>query len=338
VADVSGLAAPVRFASVPEALAAVEGSWTVIDANVLRLYAPRLDSERAISVPSGERSKSRAGLERLWRWLAESGAGRSSTLAAVGGGVVGDLAGFAAATYMRGIRLVHVPTTLMAMVDSAHGGKTGIDLPAGKNLVGAFYAAAEVVVAPGFLATLPRREFRSGAAEVWKYGVIALPRLLEALEARPLAPDGPELESTVRQCVEAKLRIVLSDPLERTGARAALNFGHTVAHAIEAEAGYGRLRHGEAVAVGIVVEARLGERLGKTERGLSLRLAAGLARQGLPTSVPPGLDTQALVRRMGADKKRTGDGLAFSLALAPGECTLVRGVDPAEVVEALHPA
>lgn len=327
---------PVRYVDVGEALAAAKGAWAMVDANVLRLYGGRIEAEHVLRIPSGERSKGQAGLQRAWRWLAATGAGRGATVAAIGGGVVGDLAGFAAATFCRGVRLIHVPTTLLAMVDSAHGGKTGIDLPEGKNLVGSFYAASETVVATGFLATLKSREFRSGAAEVWKYGAIARPGLLARLEESPLRPDDPSLVEIVQECAEAKLEIVRRDPSEQTGVRAALNFGHTVGHAVEAEAGYGRIRHGEAVAIGMVVESRLAERTELAAPGLAERLERGLRRQGLPTRVPPGLDPGRLVERMGRDKKRTGRLLAFSLVTEPGRCTLVTDVEPGDVFEALQ--
>lgn len=330
------LTAPVRYLGVDEALGRLSGALVVTDENVARHYAGRiLDGLPILALQSGERTKSAQHLETLWSWLAQQGASRRSKVAALGGGVVGDLAGFAAATYMRGIEVVQIPTTLMAMVDSAHGGKTGINLREGKNLAGAFYAPSEVVVAVGFLSTLPRREFLSGTAEVWKYGAISLPGLLKSLEASPLEPDSPGLAEVVQECVRAKLASVRVDPLETKGLRTSLNFGHTVGHAIENLAGYGTLLHGEAVSIGMVAEAALGERLGLTCNGLAARLSQGLQTQGLPVDIPEGMDPEGLVEQMARDKKRTGDGLSFSLVTEPGECKLVEGVAEVEVLASL---
>ncbi|MGE0000807.1 MAG: 3-dehydroquinate synthase [Fimbriimonadaceae bacterium] len=330
------LTAPVRYVGVDEALGRLPGALVVTDENVARHYAGRiLEGSPVLTLPSGESTKSLRHLEILWSWLAAQGSTRNSKIAALGGGVVGDLAGFAAATYMRGIEVVQVPTTLMAMVDSAHGGKTGINLKEGKNLAGAFYAPSEVVVAVGFLSTLPRREFLSGTAEVWKYGAISLPGLFGRLEASPLEPGSPGLAKVVQECVRAKLACVRADPLERKGLRSSLNFGHTVGHAIENLAGYGTLLHGEAVSIGMVAEAALGERLGWTCNGLAARLRQGLQRQGLPVKVPEGMDPAGLVEQMARDKKRTGDGLSFSLVTELGECKLVEGVAEGEVLASL---
>jgi 3-dehydroquinate synthase len=330
------LAAPVVRCALEQAPSHCEGAFVLADANVLRRYPAFGEAGPVLAVRPGERSKSVRSLARVWEWLAAAGARRDSRVAALGGGVVGDLAGFAAATFMRGVPVVQVPTTLMAMVDSAHGGKSGVNLAAGKNLAGAFAAPERVVLAPAFLATLPAREFRAGAAEVWKYGTIALPALLERLESAPLSRRSPDLEDVVAACAACKLDIVGRDPYETTGERAALNFGHTVGHALEKLAGYGKLRHGEAVAIGMVAESRLAERLGHAVPGLARRLAVGLASQGLPTGLPDGTDAEALVAAMGGDKKRTGYGLAFSLVSEPGRCTLVTGVAPDTVVAALR--
>lgn len=330
------LVAPVRYVSVSEALAACAQGLVVTDRNVAKHYAERIPKGvRVLSLPSGERTKSLANLGKVWAWLAREGATRESTLVALGGGVVGDLAGFAAATYMRGIRTLQIPTTLMAMVDSAHGGKTGINLPEGKNLAGVFAAPSEVLVAVGFLSSLPAREFRAGCAEVWKYGAISDPKLLARLETSPLTANTAVLADTVRVCVQAKNALVRRDPLETKGERAALNFGHTIGHAIEAATGYGKVLHGEAVAIGMVAEAKLGEQLGLTEPGFAERLREGLQRQGLPVDLPGGLDAGELVTLMMRDKKRSGAGLSFSLVTRPGECKLVQGVEAQAVVSSL---
>lgn len=330
------LSAPVRYVTVDEALSSLAGTPTVTDENVARHYAERLPPRTPLLVlPAGEPTKSVERLHQVWSWLLRQGATRKSKVAALGGGVVGDLVGFAASTFMRGIPLVQVPTTLMAMVDSAHGGKTGINLPEGKNLAGTFSAPSEVLLAVGFLATLPQREFVSGTAEVWKYGAIDNPDLLDRLDAFPLDARSPGLAKTVRECVRAKTTCVRTDPWETKGVRASLNFGHTIGHAIEALTGYGELLHGEAVAIGMVAESALGERIGVTERGLAERLRSGLRRQGLPVAVPRGLRTESLIEQMTRDKKRTGEGLAFSLVTRVGECKLVEGVEAGEVAASL---
>jgi 3-dehydroquinate synthase len=315
-------------------LSAIGGPrFAITDAHV----APHLPpiAYPLLVIEPGEASKGIATYSLVLEWLAESQARRDATLIAIGGGVVGDLAGFVAATYMRGIALVQVPTTLMGQVDSAIGGKTAIDLKAGKNLAGAFHAPDAILVDVQMLATLPAREFVSGAAEVWKYGAILDAELLAELERAPLSPDRTDLARIVRRCAEHKARVVEEDEFERLGRRAILNFGHTIGHAVEAAMGFGPLTHGEAVAIGMVAEARLGETIGLTEAGVADRLRRGLSRQGLPTEIPPGLEPRELMAWMGRDKKAGADGLAFSLLPAVGRCTLVRGVDESAVLDVL---
>ncbi len=312
-----------------------EGYW-VTDANLARHYAAELKSLPHLLVhPAGEATKSMDALGRTLDWLAEEGATRKSTVVAFGGGVVGDLAGFAAAVYMRGVDAVQIPTSLLAMVDSSVGGKVGIDLPSGKNLAGAFWPPSRVELATEFLTTLPAREWLCGAAEVWKYGAILDPDLLGRLEAEPLAPDRP-CEDVVWRCVRLKADVVAADEHETLGYRAALNFGHTIGHAIEAELEYQGLTHGEAVAIGMVAEAKVGERIGLTPAGTTDRLQAGLQAQGLPTEVPAGLSPERLVERMRRDKKKaTGPHLAFSLLTRVGECRLVTDVPESDVLSVL---
>ncbi|MBS1712851.1 MAG: 3-dehydroquinate synthase [Armatimonadetes bacterium] len=326
---------PIRFVDVAEAFAGLPVDVrTVTDSNLSRLYPDLLDGRTVRSVLAGESSKCLGEFGRCTSWLAETGANRRTTVVAFGGGVVGDLAGFVAAAYMRGVDLVMVPTSLMAMVDSSIGGKVAIDLPEGKNLVGAFWPPREVRVATGFLKTLPHRELLCGAAEVWKYGLTLDAGLLAELETQPLGL-GSDLDGIVRRCLELKAEVVQNDEFETTGRRAVLNFGHTVGHAIEALQEYRGLNHGEAVAVGMVVEARLGERIGVTEPGTADRARLGLALQGLPTVVPEGLAAEALADAMRRDKKVEGQGLTFSLVERPGECKLIRGVERSAVLEAL---
>lgn len=327
---------PIQFGTLREL--APSGCFVVTDANVDKYWGHAVPAGTPkLVVPPGETSKSMAVFDQVVRWLASSGARRDSTLLALGGGVIGDLAGFAAASYMRGIALVQAPTSLLAMVDSSVGGKVGIDLPEGKNLVGAFWPPQAVAVDVRTLATLPDRELANGAAEVWKYGAILDAALWEELEREPIEKGRSGMEQIVARCIELKAAVVDEDEFETSGRRAILNFGHTIAHAVEAALGYAGLLHGEAVAVGMVVEARLGERLGATAPGTAERIAAGMARQGLPVALPK-LDPAVLLGYMRSDKKADRSGLAFSLLTKLGECTLVRGVEEKVVLEVLAQA
>lgn len=272
----------------------------------------------------GESSKSLRTYGEAMEWLAAQGLRRKDRVAAIGGGVVGDLVGFVAATYLRGIDLVQVPTSLLAMVDSSVGGKVGIDLEAGKNLAGAFHAPAEVMIPADALESLPMRHRRNGMAEVWKYAFIADPGLAKVIES-----DGPS-QATIERCIEIKKDIVESDEFETLGPRATLNFGHTVGHAIEAALGYEELLHGEAIAIGMVVESEIGEAIGVTESGVSSAVRESLAKAGLPVALPD-VSIQILIDFMRRDKKRSGDKLAFSLLTRIGECKLIDEVDEAAV-------
>jgi 3-dehydroquinate synthase len=269
-------------------------------------------------VPRGERSKTLGELERLCRLAAAAGIRRQDVVVALGGGVVGDLAGFVAASYQRGIGLVHVPTTLLAMVDSAIGGKTGVDLPEGKNYVGAIWQPELVVMDTDALATLPPRELAAGFVEVVKYGLLDGEDLFELVEGWPSLPGPAErLPGLVRRCVEHKLRIVGEDERDM-GVRATLNLGHTVGHGIEAAAGYERYLHGEAVGLGLLAALRL------SEEGLGLatmwreRTAAVLGRHKLPLRLAPDVPTEAILAAMGRDKKADGRALNMVLLEAPG--------------------
>lgn len=241
------------------------------------------------------------------------------------------MAGFAAATYMRGLKLLQVPTSLLAMVDSAVGGKVGVDLAAGKNLAGSFWPPERVLIPLDALGTLPERHFVNGAAEVWKYGAIMSPELFERLERSPLKPDAPDIGQVVMECLELKRQVVEEDEFETKGRRAVLNFGHTVGHALEHATGYQGLLHGEAVSIGMVLEARLAASLGVADAALADRLAAGLASQGLPTAMPDGLSADGLIGAMRRDKKAGQNGLAFSLVSDIGACKLHAGVDEGAV-------
>lgn len=307
---------PVWIGRAPEPR---EGDFVISDENVGPLHAPR-----AFAVPAGEESKTLVTAEGVWREMARRGVTRAGRVVAVGGGVVGDLAGFCAATYQRGIPIVHVPTTLVAQVDSAYGGKTGVDLPEAKNYVGAYHQPAAVHVLPETLATLPPAERAAGYAEVLKTALIAGAGLWERV--RTGAVDDPV---TVLACARTKLTVVAAD--ERDGGlRQALNLGHTVGHAIETATGYGRYRHGEAVALGLLAALRL-----SGQDALREEVAALLAGHGLPTRLE-GADAATIVGAVGRDKKRTGPTTPFVLVAAPGRVTPGHVVDEREVLAAVE--
>jgi 3-dehydroquinate synthase len=295
----------------------------VTDSNVENLYAACvLDSLRkcsfapiVISIPPGEPSKSQATLELLYDRMTEAGLDRSSTILALGGGVVGDLAGFAAATFLRGVALVQVPTTVVAQVDSSLGGKTGINHRHAKNLIGAFYQPRLIVADVTTLATLPDREFREGLAEVIKYGAIMDAPMIAELERdldAILARRADLLEHVVERSLAHKAAVVGADEREG-GLRKTLNFGHTIGHAIEASAGYGNYFHGEAVAIGMVAAARLSSRYAGFSAEEASRLHYLIERAGLPTSMPTGWNNPNFLRALGLDKKRAAGGVEFVL-------------------------
>ncbi len=276
------------------------------------------------AMPAGETTKSLASASALYDRLAEMVADRKTLVVAVGGGVVGDLAGFAASTYNRGLPLLMVPTTLLAMVDSSVGGKVGVNHPRGKNLIGAFHQPAGVWIDVAVLATLPGREYRSGLAEVVKYGVILDPELFAYLEGHveDVLRQRPE---TVGHLVERSCRlkadVVERDERELTGARAALNYGHTFAHAFETVAGYGAWLHGEAVAAGMVCASRLAERKGLIEQALTERQRNLLQAFGLP-AFPARWPADELLAVMRSDKKAEAGRLRFVLPRRLGEVAL----------------
>jgi len=289
-----------------------------------------------LEIPSGESSKSVAGLGRLWDEMGRLAIDRHTHLVGVGGGVVGDLAGFAAATFNRGLAVWHVPTTLVAQVDSAIGGKTGINLATGKNLVGSFWQPRGVVCDVATLGTLPEREFRSGLAEVVKYGVILDAPFFAWLEgnvADILARRPTALEHVVRRSAALKAAVVEQDEREVTGLRAILNYGHTFAHAYETSAGYGTLLHGEAVAIGMEDAAALAVALGRIPRDTADRQRALLEAFGLPVAVPPAArqPVERLLDVMARDKKAVAGRLRFILPTRLGHVELVDDV-PADVV------
>jgi 3-dehydroquinate synthase len=309
----------------------VERGFVVADSTVAGAYLEGLAAGLEplglrvvhLGVPAGEEAKSLATVVALHRQLATQEAHRDDVVIALGGGSVGDLAGFVAATYMRGVRFIQVPTTLTAQVDAAIGGKTGVNLPEGKNLVGAFHQPVAVLADVTTLATLPEREFRSGLAEVAKYGLALEPSLLDFLDGRldaVLARDALVMEDVVARCVRAKARVVAADERDR-GARLVLNYGHTMGHALERLEEFSGRSHGEAVAVGMMFAARLAEAIGTARPGLSARHARTLSPLGLePDGRLPASDR--IVDAMRMDKKYRG-GIRFVLLEDVGRAVVV---------------
>jgi shikimate kinase/3-dehydroquinate synthase len=294
-------------------------------------------AEAVIEIEASEERKTLGEAERLLRELAGAGARRDDLIVALGGGVTGDLAGFVAATYQRGVPVVQIPTTVVAQVDSAYGGKTGVDLPEAKNYVGAYHQPLAVLADPSVLATLPAEEVAAGFAEVLKTALIAGGDLWESVRgidfAALVAEGGDELTDLVFACAKAKIEVVASDERD-AGRRAVLNLGHTVAHAIEAATGYGRYRHGEAVGLGLLAALRLS---GAGE--LRDEVAESLAANGLPTSLDGDVSVDEVLDATALDKKHTSAGLGFVLLSEPGEPRWGQAVEPSNVrdaVEELH--
>jgi 3-dehydroquinate synthase len=298
-------------------------------ADAVRTGAP---NSELFLIGDGEAAKTLATVERLGRDLSAWGLLRDDVVLALGGGVVGDVAGFTAAVYHRGVAVVQVPTTLLAQIDAAVGGKTGVNLPEGKNLIGAFHQPIAVVADVDTLRSLPEREYRAGLGEVAKYALIAqlsrehveLAEIVEA-DAEALRGRDPDaLTELVYGCVELKADVVARDPEERTGVRAVLNYGHTFAHALEASGEYHDLLHGEAVAVGLVFAGQLAAALGRVDASTAERHRQIVSALGLPGRAPQGLDASKLVELMRRDKKAKG-GLTFVL---PGPSGFERVDDP----------
>jgi len=279
-----------------------------------------------ISFPAGESSKTRRVRDAIEDGVIALDAGRDTALVALGGGVVGDLVGFVAATFNRGVPYVQIPTTLIGMVDAAIGGKTGINHPAGKNLIGAFHHPSAVYVDVDYLKTLPPRQFTAGLAEVVKCGVIADRRLFEAIEGHPervLERDPDTMSRIIEACCRIKARVVAEDPRE-SNRRKILNFGHTIGHALETLSGY-RMAHGEAVAIGMVAEARMAGREGLLSVSAADRIAALVARLGLPTAIPPAFDPAAILEVAHRDKKARQGRIAYALPVRIGAMANIAG-------------
>jgi 3-dehydroquinate synthase len=307
--------------------------WRCHGARLRALTAPRPPT----LVPDGERAKTLATTARIYDALVRRNVDRSGVLVAVGGGVVGDVAGFAAATYLRGIPLVHVPTTLLAQVDSAVGGKVGVNLPAGKNLVGAFHAPALVVADPDVLRTLPRREFRAGLYEVVKYGVVASRPLFDRVAAglsRIFAHDRDQIVPVVAECCRIKAGVVSRDERE-AGPRRVLNFGHTVGHALEAITRYRRFRHGEAVAYGMLAAARISAGRGLLAADAEAQLKDLILHMG-PLPLVTDLRIPEALEAIHRDKKVMRGRLHFVLATGIGSTMVADDVDTRELRAAMR--
>jgi 3-dehydroquinate synthase len=321
---------PVVAAAAPAHRYAIVTDETVAarhGARAAAALAPHVDAAPLIiAVPPGEAHKTRDTWARVTDELLAAGYGRDTTIVALGGGVVGDLAGFVAATYLRGVPVVQAPSTLLAMVDASVGGKTAVDTPAGKNLVGAFHPPAAVLVDPTLLGTLPPADLAAGAAEALKHGVIADARhfgdaaaLLPALASGAAAGDPAVLDGLARvvaDSVAIKAAVVAEDPREH-GRRKTLNLGHTVGHAVELAAGY-RIRHGEAVALGMVAECDIAERVGLAEPGTAARVRAACRAGGLPTALPAGITPDAVLAATRGDKKARGGRVEYALPARVG--------------------
>lgn len=312
----------------------------VTDETVGALYAAQVSAAVRSSgmqvnpyqIPPGEDQKTLSTAADIWDFFARSRMERNSVVLALGGGVVGDLAGFAAANFMRGIAWICLPTTLLAMVDASVGGKTGVNLPRGKNLVGAFHAPRAVCMDIATLKTLPDIEISNGLAEVVKHGIIADPALFD-LCGRGLQAIWQEMGTLISRAVAVKLRVIQEDPYE-AGLRETLNLGHTIGHAVEQASMY-RIRHGEAVAIGMVVEARLSRILGIADDNLEKRISAVLSGIGLPVDIPDLINRSDLIEAMMMDKKRAGDKLRFSLPVKVGEVRTGIEVAPEDVLRVL---
>lgn len=325
----------------------VRRTLIITDTNVFPHYGEKarqslesagIPSSRAL-IGAGESAKSLAQVSSLYNACVNAELERTSAIIALGGGVIGDLAGFVAATYLRGIPFVQVPTTLLAQVDSSIGGKTGVNLPQGKNLVGAFHQPSLVVADVEVLKTLPKRELAAGMAEVVKHALIRDEEFLKYLEVQLgnlLAHDPGVIAHVVETNCRIKAGVVTEDPKEK-GLRAILNFGHTVGHAVEALQGYGKWLHGECVAVGMVVATNIAQRAGVLkDPDLQLRLERILQRLGLPTRLPPGIDPEALEPLLRRDKKVEAGMVKWVMPVRAGEVIITQDVPPAAVRWALE--
>jgi 3-dehydroquinate synthase len=334
-----GPAAAQRLTPVLDRLRLPARRFIVSSPPVWRLHGERfggVSSEEPILIPDGERFKHLANVGRIYDALIRAGADRASTIIAVGGGVIGDVAGFAAATFLRGVPVVQVPTTLLAQVDSAIGGKVGVNHPMGKNLIGAFHPPAAVVIDPEMLATLPRREFRAGLYEVIKYGVIASRALFDRIGSSLtalFARDASALLPVIAESCRIKASVVEQDERE-AGLRRILNFGHTVGHALEAVTKYRRFRHGEAIAYGMLAAAELAVARGVFPEADREALGAQIMQMG-PLPPVADLSSDQVIEASARDKKVIAGRLHFVLPTTIGATTIVTDVTTDELVNAL---
>jgi 3-dehydroquinate synthase len=324
-------------------LAGVDGQIVVItDSQVGELYAASCgEVDHIITIPTGRQHKNLATVQTVYDQLLQVGFDRTGTIVSLGGSVMGDIAGFVAATYMRGVDFVQCPTSLLDMVDTSVGGKTALDLPQGKNLIGAFKQPTAVIADVATLQTLPAEKFASGMAEVIKHGLIAGMDLLQKVENRNWRRERgtiplplSELQSLVAQAIQIKIVIVQEDPYER-GRRSILNLGHTFAHAIEQVSKYS-IRHGEAVAMGLVAVANLSARLGHCSSTLQERIELALSKVGLPTWIPKQLSPELLFKAMNSDKKRLAGQLRFVLLREVGQAFVTDAVPDSAVLATLQ--
>ncbi len=305
----------------------------VTDENVAKFHLETMQNllqAKAVIIPAGEEHKNLEAISLLWKSFLENGLDRKSTVIALGGGVLSDMAGFAASTYMRGINWVGVPTTLLSMVDASLGGKTGFDLPEGKNLIGAFYPPKLVLADPQLLGTLPEAELISGMAEVVKHGIISDPELFN-LCLRGLDWVKNNLEEVVKRAMAVKIKVIEEDPYEK-GIRAALNLGHTVGHAVELVSKF-KLRHGEAIAIGTVAEAKYAARVGLAGDGLVEAVTESFRALGLPIQIPEAMPREEIIRAMRVDKKKNAKAIRFALPIEIGKVDLVEVTDLESVLD-----
>ncbi len=305
----------------------------VTDVNVAKFHLEKMQNllqAKFIIIPAGEQHKNLETISLLWKAFLENGLDRKSTVIALGGGVLSDMTGFAASTYMRGIAWVGVPTTLLSMVDASLGGKTGFDLPEGKNLIGSFYPPKLVLADPHLLGTLPEAELISGMAEVVKHGIISDPELFN-LCSRGLDWVKDNLEEVVKHAMAVKIKVIEEDPYEK-GIRAALNLGHTVGHAVELVSKF-MLRHGEAIAIGMVAEAKYAARIGLAGVGLVEAVTESFKALGLPLQIPEAMPREEIIRAMRVDKKKNVNAIRFALPVEIGKVELVEVTDLESVLE-----
>lgn len=313
----------------------------VTDSNVGPLYAQKLQDSLAphglkatlITVPAGESSKAMSVVEDVCRQMLRAGLDRKAFLIALGGGVIGDLAGFAASIFLRGIPFIQIPTTLLAQVDSSVGGKTGVNTPEGKNLLGTFAQPSLVIADVDLLRSLPQREYKEGFAEIIKHAAIRDAAMFDPINA--LTEGQGSHTELIRRNVAIKARIVEQDEHETAGLRALLNFGHTIGHAIEASAGYGEMLHGEAISLGMVAAARLSTQISGLAPAAAAKVVSALKRCDLPTRLPDDMAVETILGHMKHDKKFSEGKIRFVLLRALGDAFVSNDVTEAQIIGAI---